>query len=90
MAESWEWAVTFEYETRQPDTLRGTATSGTGRGTAARAAREAQKAIKPRGWISMVVLVAKAGILNKADKPYPTMQSGQVESGRTPKAKETR
>jgi|HubBroStandDraft_2_1064218.scaffolds.fasta_scaffold63021_4 hypothetical protein len=67
MADTFDWSVTFEYEARPPDTLRGTSSGGTGRGTAARAVREAQKALKPRGWSSFVVLVAKAGVLNAKD-----------------------
>jgi hypothetical protein len=54
-------AVTFEYETRAPETLRMDLEAGGPQTMAARAIREARKQIKPRGWASIVVLLERYG-----------------------------
>ncbi len=51
------YAVTFEFETRPPVTHRGTVTASTGATCMARATREAQKALTPVGWSSLVCVL---------------------------------
>lgn len=53
------YSVTFEFDQRPPLTHTGTITAGQASTCFARAAREAKRALKPRGWTSIVILVAK-------------------------------
>lgn len=52
-------AVTFEFETRPPVTWRGEVEAGPNRAPAIvqRATRQAQRALKPIGWSSMVCCI---------------------------------
>ncbi len=62
---TWNYSVSFEFETRSPLTHKGTVkalTAGTG---AARAAREAQKALRPREWTSFVVVCDRSPLAGR-------------------------
>jgi len=48
------YAVTFEFATRAPITLRGTVAGGRAATCVARATKAAQLALKPVGWSSVV------------------------------------
>jgi hypothetical protein len=50
-----KYAVTFEFMTQPPLTHRGIVAGSTGAICVARAAREAQRHLRPVGWSSMVV-----------------------------------
>ena len=55
------YAVTFEFDTRPPLTLRGTVPGSSGATCAARAMREAQRVLRPVKWTSCVcVLLGRA------------------------------
>jgi hypothetical protein len=51
------YAVTFEFDARPPITHRGTVAGSSGATCVARAARIAQKALRPVGWTSLVVVL---------------------------------
>ena len=51
------FAVTFEFDSRAPLTHRGTVLGSSGATCVARAARIAQKALRPVNWSSMVVVL---------------------------------
>lgn len=51
------YSVTFEFETRPPQTHRGTVVASQVATCVARATREAQKALKPSHWSSMVCVL---------------------------------
>ena len=51
------YAVTFEFDSRQPLTHRGTVSASTGSTCFARAVRTAQKALRPVGWSSVVCVL---------------------------------
>lgn len=51
------YAVTFEFDTRAPLTHRGTVAASSGATCVARATREAQKALRPVNWSSMVCVL---------------------------------
>lgn len=57
MAMTVNYAVTFEFDTRPPITHRGTVDGSSGATCVARAARIAQKALRPVGWTSLVVVL---------------------------------
>lgn len=48
-----QYAVTFEFETRPPETYRGTLTAGRASTCARRAVEEAHRHIQPVNWRSM-------------------------------------
>jgi hypothetical protein len=50
-----KYAVTFEFPVRPPLTHRGTVEAGQVHVCVARATKEAQRLLRPRGWSSMVV-----------------------------------
>jgi hypothetical protein len=54
-----EYSVTFEFEMRPPVTHKGTVEGGTAGTCAARAARQAQKSLRPVAWSSVVCLLLK-------------------------------
>ncbi len=58
------YAVTFEFDTRPPITLRGTVEGWAASTCVARATRIAQKALKPVAWTSMVCC-----LLERLDAP---------------------
>jgi hypothetical protein len=47
------YAVTFEFETRAPETHRGAIAGSSAATCASRATREAQRALRPKGWSSV-------------------------------------
>jgi hypothetical protein len=51
------YAVTFEFDERPPVTHRGTVTAGQVHVCVARATRMAKKALRPKNWSSMVVVL---------------------------------
>lgn len=51
------YSVTFEFDTRPPLTHRGTVAASSGATCVARATREAQKAVAPIGWTSLVCVL---------------------------------
>jgi hypothetical protein len=51
------FACTFEFETRPPLTHRGTVAASQVATCVSRATRQAQKALRPQGWTSVVVVV---------------------------------
>ncbi len=64
------YAVTFEFDVRAPMTHRGIVTGGRAATCVARATREAQKALSPVGWSSMVcVLLERLDTAPEADDP---------------------
>ena len=61
------YCVTFEFETRAPMTHRGRVVASSGATCMARATREAQKALRPVNWSSVVcVLLDRADAAAKA------------------------
>ena len=52
-----KYAVTFEFTTAAPLTHRGTVAGSSGATCVARATRQAQRALRPVGWSSMVVVL---------------------------------
>lgn len=52
-----KYAVTFEFDLRPPLTAKGQVSAGNPATAAARAVREAKKAVHPMAWRSMVVLL---------------------------------
>jgi hypothetical protein len=61
------YAVTFEFDTRAPLTHRGTVSASSGATCVARATREAQRAVRPVNWSSMVCV-----LLDRQDaRPVP-------------------
>ena len=55
--------VTYEYETRAPDTWAGAVAGSTSATIVARATRIASKKLKPRNWSSMnVVILERSGV----------------------------
>ena len=54
-------AVTFEFETRPPQTWRGTVSGPGARALVSRAVVVAKKALKPRNWTSLVVCILERG-----------------------------
>ncbi len=58
------YAVTFEFDTRSPVTHRGTVRAASGATCVARATREAQKALRPVGWSSLVCV-----LLGRTEEP---------------------
>lgn len=52
-----KYAVTFEFDSRPPLTHRGTVVASSGATCVARATREAQKAVRPVNWSSMVCVL---------------------------------
>ncbi len=62
--EPFDFSVTFEFPTRLPETHKGTVQGGNPAIRAARAVRLAQKALRPRGYTSVVALVASTGVLD--------------------------
>ena len=51
------FAVTYEFQTLPPVTHKGTVFGSTGATCVARATREAQAALRPVGWSSMVCVL---------------------------------
>ena len=51
------YSVTFEFDTRPPLTHRGTVAASSGATCVARATRQAQKALRPVNWSSMVCVL---------------------------------
>lgn len=51
------YSVTFGFETRSPMTHRGTILAAQPSTCFARAVRQAQKALRPTGWTSVVCLI---------------------------------
>jgi hypothetical protein len=51
------YSITYEFDTREPMTHKGTSTAGSVATAMARAMREAQKALKPVAWSSLVCVV---------------------------------
>ncbi|HZM28286.1 MAG TPA: hypothetical protein VFB89_13140 [Gemmatimonadales bacterium] len=64
------YAVTFEFETRAPLTHRGTIGGSSAATCVARATREAQKALRPVAWSSMVCCLLERR--DGAAAPEPT------------------
>lgn len=65
------YAVTFEFETRPPLTHRGTVAGAQAATCVARAVRNAQRALRPVSWSSLVcVLLERA--LNVGDDSEPS------------------
>ena len=62
-SEVFDYAVTFEYETRQPDTHKGTVQGGNPAIRASRAIREAKRVLQPRAYLTCLCLVASRGTL---------------------------
>jgi len=57
-----KYAVTFEFETRAPETHRGTVEAGQPHVCVSRAVKEAKKVLRPINWTSLVcVLLERAG-----------------------------
>ena len=57
-----KYAVTFKFDLRAPVTHRGRVAASSGATCVARAVREAQKALRPVGWASLVcVLLEREG-----------------------------
>lgn len=52
-----KYSVTFEFDARQPLTHTGTVTAGAANTALFRAVREAQKALTPKGWTSVVAVL---------------------------------
>jgi len=62
------YAVTFEFETRAPVTHRSTVEGWAASTCASRAVKEAQKALTPVNWTSMVcVLLERVDTAHEAD-----------------------
>lgn len=59
-----QYAVTFEFDTRPPITHRGTVEGWSASTCTRRAVKDAQKALKPFGWTSMVCC-----LLERLDTP---------------------
>lgn len=51
------YSVTFEFDTRPPVTARGTVTAASGATCVSRATKQAQKALRPVGWTSLVCVL---------------------------------
>lgn len=69
------YAVTFEFDTRPPITLRGTVAGTAAATCVARATRIAQKALKPVGWSSMnCVLLERLGT-SEGETPDPAEEA---------------
>jgi hypothetical protein len=51
------YSVSFEYDMRPVQTARGTVAASSGATCVARAVREAQKALSPVGWRSLVCVL---------------------------------
>lgn len=51
------YSVTFEFDSRAPVTHRGTVLGSSGATCVARATREAQKALRPVNWSSLVCVL---------------------------------
>ena len=62
-------SVTFEYETRQPDTWKGDIGEGSPSGATSRAVRVAKKALSPRGWMSIVVVLNRQEVVDTPKEP---------------------
>lgn len=56
---TFEYAVTYEFETRAPLTHRGTVEASSAAPASARAHREARKVLHPRGWSSCVCVLSQ-------------------------------
>lgn len=65
------YSITYEFDTRPPVTHHGMVTATTAATCMARAAREAQRTLSPRGWSSMVCV-----LLERLDSD----EEGQEES----------
>lgn len=52
-----KYAVTFEFETRAPETHRGVVSAGQAGTCMSRAVRKAQATLKPKNWTSMVCVL---------------------------------
>jgi len=52
-----QYAVTFEFPTRPPQTHRGTVRAGQPHTCASRAMQSAKRALKPVGWSSVVCVL---------------------------------
>lgn len=70
------YSVTFEFDTRAPLTHRGTVLGSSGATCVARATREAQKALKPSGWSSMVCVLLER--LPEDSKAIPESDAATV------------
>jgi len=53
------YSVTYEFDVRPPITLKGQVTAGSAATCMARATREAQKALRPVGWTSLVCVLSE-------------------------------
>lgn len=60
MAEMFTYAVTFEFETRAPETHRWTVRASSASTAMGRAATAARKALRPVNWSSVCVLLERA------------------------------
>jgi len=61
------YAISFEFDQRPSQTHRGIVSGGSGATCVARATREAQRALQPRGWTSMVCVLLER--LDAAQEP---------------------
>jgi hypothetical protein len=59
-----QYAVTFEFANRLPITHRGTVAAGKVHTCVSRAVKDAQKALRPQGWSSLVCV-----LLERLDQP---------------------
>ena len=72
-------AVTFEFETRAPQTVRFTGIEATGPQTiASRALREARRQARPVNWTSIVVLLQRLDAVPEGDADQEA--AGELES----------
>jgi hypothetical protein len=78
------YAVTFEFPTRQPLTLRGTTSGSSASVCVSRATREAQKQLAPVAW-SSVVCVLLERLDEVGDDPEPGTEA-EIASNGVPEA----
>lgn len=58
------YACTFEFDTRPPQTARGTVSGSQAATCVSRATRQAQRSLRPKGWTSYVCV-----LLERLDTP---------------------
>src|SRR5712691_5357665 len=79
------YSCTFEFDRRPPVTHRGTVTASSGATCVARATREAQRAIRPVGWSSLVVVLLErldVALETEADAAPELARGGGIAEAR--------
>jgi hypothetical protein len=81
------YAVTFEFDTRPPMTHRGTVAGGRAATCVARAAKQAQKTLKPVNWTSVVCVLLER--LDEVDAGI-SARAGEGDAAVPPKTTQKR